>query len=83
MFSSRRQAATSGGYADTLARVWASEYEATRDCLKVYISRLRAKIEPSDEAPHIETVRGLGYRFVRPPLPGARQAAHTGERASA
>ncbi len=66
-----------------LARVWASEYEATRDCLKVYISRLRAKIEPSDEAPHIETVRGLGYRFVRPPLPGTRQAAHTGGRPSA
>lgn len=49
-----------------LDRVWGEEYGATTDYLKVFISRLRAKIE-SDESPHlIETERGLGYRFVRP-----------------
>ena len=33
----------------------------------VYISRLRAKIEDDPSHPHyIQTVRGLGYRFVAP-----------------
>ncbi|MGI8915526.1 MAG: response regulator transcription factor [Chloroflexota bacterium] len=49
-----------------LNRVWGEDYDATSDYLKVYISRLRAKLEPSGDAHHIETVRGLGYRFVRP-----------------
>ncbi|MCC7106467.1 MAG: response regulator transcription factor [Chloroflexi bacterium] len=49
-----------------LDRVWGDDYGATTDYLKVFISRLRAKIEPP-EGPHfIETERGLGYRFVRP-----------------
>ncbi len=49
-----------------LDRVWGDSYGATTDYLKVFISRLRAKIEPP-EGPHfIETERGLGYRFVRP-----------------
>ncbi len=49
-----------------LDRVWGEEYEATTDQLKVFISRLRAKIEPKDGYHFIETERGLGYRFVRP-----------------
>jgi two-component system KDP operon response regulator KdpE len=49
-----------------LDRVWGDEYGATTDHLKVFVSRLRAKIE-RDGGPHlIETERGLGYRFVRP-----------------
>lgn len=49
-----------------LNRLWGEEYGATTDHLKVFVSRLRAKIEPK-EGPHfIETERGLGYRFVRP-----------------
>ena len=46
-----------------LHRVWSGEREA-RDHLKVFISRLRAKIEPKDGTRYIETERGLGYRFV-------------------
>ena len=34
--------------------------------LKVFISRLRAKIEPEGGPRLIENERGLGYRFVRP-----------------
>src|SRR5437763_2004194 len=50
-----------------LDRVWGEEYGATTDYLKVFISRLRAKIEPSDDGPRfIENERGLGYRFIRP-----------------
>lgn len=50
-----------------LDRVWGAEYGATPDYLKVFISRLRAKIEPEGDGPRfIENERGLGYRFVRP-----------------
>jgi DNA-binding response OmpR family regulator len=35
------------------------------DYLKVFISRLRSKIERADQR-YIETERGIGYRFVRP-----------------
>ena len=57
-----------------LDRVWGSEYGATAEHLKVFISRLRAKIEPAGGARFIENERGLGYRFVRP-SGGADQAA--------
>jgi DNA-binding response OmpR family regulator len=49
-----------------LNRVWGEDYDATSDYLKVYISRLRAKLERPGDAHYIETVRGLGYRFIRP-----------------
>src|SRR5579872_3981880 len=47
-----------------LNRVWGEDYDATSDYLKVYISRLRAKLERPGDAHYIETVRGLGYRFI-------------------
>jgi DNA-binding response OmpR family regulator len=56
-----------------LDRVWGDDYGATTDYLKVFISRLRAKIEPKDGPRFIETERSLGYRFVRPQKP-AQQA---------
>jgi DNA-binding response OmpR family regulator len=49
-----------------LDRVWGEDYGATADHLKVFISRLRAKLEPEGGRRYIETERGLGYRFVRP-----------------
>lgn len=49
-----------------LDRVWGEAYDATSDYLKVYISRLRAKLEREGDTHYIETVRGLGYRFIRP-----------------
>jgi len=53
-----------------LARVWGDEYRDQLDYLKVYVSRLRAKLEDDPDRPrHIITERGLGYRFVRPPGP--------------
>jgi two-component system KDP operon response regulator KdpE len=48
-----------------LDRVWGDDYGATTDYQKVFISRLRAKIE-RDGRHFIETERGLGYRFVLP-----------------
>ncbi len=64
-----------------LARVWGDEYRGQSDYLKVYINRLRGKLEDDPERPtYILTERGLGYRFTRagsasvpareePPLP--------------
>jgi two-component system KDP operon response regulator KdpE len=49
-----------------LDRVWGEDYGATTDYLKVFISRLRGKIEREGGPRYIETERGLGYRFVRP-----------------
>lgn len=62
--------------------VWGEDYGATTHYLKVFISRLRAKIEPKGGPRLIETERGLGYRFVRPtdiaksPLPRAPDEAN-------
>jgi len=49
-----------------LDRVWGSEYEAGPEYLKVFVSRLRAKLRRPDRPEYIETERGRGYRFVRP-----------------
>jgi DNA-binding response OmpR family regulator len=50
-----------------LARVWGEEYAGELDYLKVYIRRLREKIEPNPANPwYITTDRGLGYRFRAP-----------------
>lgn len=49
-----------------LDRVWGADYDATTDYLKVFVSRLRAKIERPGGPRYIETERGMGYRFVRP-----------------
>jgi DNA-binding response OmpR family regulator len=47
-----------------LAKVWGREYVDEVDYLRVYIRRLRRKLEPDPERPrHIVTERGLGYRF--------------------
>ncbi len=49
-----------------LARVWGDESRDQTDYLKVYVSRLRAKLEENPEHPRlILTERGLGYRFAR------------------
>ncbi|MCR4406576.1 MAG: response regulator transcription factor [Anaerolineae bacterium] len=50
-----------------LARVWGHEYTDEINYLKVYISRLRAKLEPDPQHPqYILTEYGFGYRFRAP-----------------
>lgn len=50
-----------------LARVWGREYTDEIDYLRVYIGRLRAKLEPDSQNPqYILTEHGMGYRFRRP-----------------
>jgi DNA-binding response OmpR family regulator len=48
-----------------LTKVWGPEYRGEQHYLKVYIGRLREKLEADPSAPRlIETVRGVGYRFA-------------------
>jgi two-component system KDP operon response regulator KdpE len=48
-----------------LTRVWGPEYRHETHYLKVYVGRLRDKIEAEPAEPRlIETVRGVGYRFA-------------------
>jgi two-component system response regulator RegX3 len=45
-------------------RVWGADYVGDTKTLDVHIKRLRAKIEIDPSTPiHINTVRGLGYKF--------------------
>lgn len=51
-----------------LERVWGHEYVNEVDYVKLYIWRLRQKIEPDQSQPrYIHTERGIGYRFARLP----------------
>jgi DNA-binding response OmpR family regulator len=48
-----------------LQRVWGPEYRTEGHYLKVYVGRLRDKLESEPSSPRlIETVRGIGYRFA-------------------
>ena len=45
-------------------RVWGADYVGDTKTLDVHVKRLRAKVEEDPANPrHIQTVRGLGYRF--------------------
>jgi two-component system KDP operon response regulator KdpE len=58
-----------------LEQVWGPEYVEETDYTKLFIWRLRQKIEADPANPrYIQTERGLGYRFVR--QPAANQAGH-------
>jgi len=47
-----------------LKRVWGPEYEQEKEYLRVFIGRLRAKLEADPTKPrYISTVPGVGYRF--------------------
>jgi two-component system, OmpR family, KDP operon response regulator KdpE len=48
-----------------LQRVWGSEYSGEAEYLRVYIGRLRRKLEADPANPRrLLTVPGIGYRFV-------------------
>lgn len=47
-----------------LRNVWGDDYEGTDRTVDNFVARLRTKIERDPESPeHLETVRGVGYRF--------------------
>ena len=47
-----------------LDHAWDSEYEAHSNVVDVYIGYLREKVDRPFDRRNIETVRGVGYRFV-------------------
>jgi two-component system KDP operon response regulator KdpE len=50
-----------------LAKVWGREYVDEVDYIRVYIRRLRDKLDDDPNDPrYIRTERGLGYRFLAP-----------------
>ena len=50
-----------------LQSVWGPEYGREAEYLRVYINRLRHKLEPDTTSPHyFVTEPGVGYRFVAP-----------------
>ena len=63
------QLATNAGrvmlHEELLSRVWGQEYRGETDYLKVYIRRLRQKLEKDPREPqHILSRAGIGYEFV-------------------
>lgn len=49
---------------DLLQRVWGSQYESESEYVRVYVGRLRRKIESNPSQPTlILTEHGMGYRF--------------------
>jgi two-component system, OmpR family, KDP operon response regulator KdpE len=49
-------------------RIWGPDSMRTHDHLRVYVSRVRSKIEQAGGPDYIETERGIGYRLVRSPV---------------
>jgi DNA-binding response OmpR family regulator len=45
-------------------KIWESHYDVDTNLLDVYMSKLRAKLEPSPEKPLFKTIRGVGYHFL-------------------
>ena len=53
---------------EIVTRVWGYDYEGTDRTLDNFVLRLRQKLEPNASKPrHFQTVRGVGYRFLRSP----------------
>ena len=46
-----------------LAAVWGEGYEQESHYIRIYVSRLRAKIEKPGDEPYFATEHGLGYRL--------------------
>jgi two-component system KDP operon response regulator KdpE len=55
-------------HGELLSRVWGPEFRDEVRYLRMWVSRLRAKLEPETEADSlISTFPGIGYRFAAPP----------------
>ncbi|GAA0227364.1 response regulator transcription factor [Saccharothrix mutabilis subsp. mutabilis] len=62
--------------AQLLQEVWGYDFFGGTRTVDVHVRRLRAKLGPEHES-LIGTVRNVGYKFVRPPRPGAsRRVEH-------
>ena len=50
--------------ADIVRSVWDSNYGGDDNIVEVYVGYLRRKLDLPSAGNHIETIRGVGYRFV-------------------
>lgn len=67
LFHLVRNAGRVMSHSTLVAKVWGHESSADLISLKVYVRRLRQKIEKDPSSPvHVCTERGIGYRFARP-----------------
>jgi two-component system KDP operon response regulator KdpE len=49
---------------ELVTQVWGPGHRGDRDSLRVYLARLRRKLEPDPSRPrHLVTEPGMGYRF--------------------
>ena len=65
-----------------LQSVWGPEYGGEAEYLRVYINRLRSKLERDPAHPHyLLTEPGVGYRFVAPQSQGIRLHPPSGSNA--
>ena len=54
-------------HGELLTRIWGPEFRDEAHYLRTWVSRLRAKLEPDEQAPKlITTFPGLGYRMESP-----------------
>jgi DNA-binding response OmpR family regulator len=51
---------------ELLDRVWSQDSEVSTDTIRVYITRIREKIDRDKENSVIKTVHAVGYKFVPP-----------------
>lgn len=49
-----------------LEHVWGYDFDPQTNVVDVYVRRLRSKMDLDPAHPLIETVRGVGYRFIKP-----------------
>jgi two-component system response regulator MprA len=58
-------------YAQLAEAVWAVTTGPESNSLEVHVSRIRQKLETGGEPRLVQTVRGIGYRFIAEPKEGA------------
>jgi len=49
-----------------LEHVWGYDFDPQTNVVDVYVRRLRSKVDAKPDTPLIETVRGVGYRMIKP-----------------
>ncbi len=49
-----------------LEHVWGYDFDPQTNVVDVYVRRLRSKVDVKPDVPLIETVRGVGYRMIKP-----------------
>ena len=53
-------------YRSIARELWGEDYPGSAKAIRVYVDRLRAKLESDDRAPMLINERGIGFRLVSP-----------------